>query len=180
MEVCFKLRCLDILNEFAAALPAEQKVCVIDIVFIVSQGSKHTLKSALEVADTFSRNAAMLVVITAINLVKLKLFRHYYVMIVCYIYFTRIIAILIQIMVSFQWIWLYQLLDEVATWIFFVLTGYKFRPASDNPYLQLSQDEDDLEMDAVLTTTGMTEGVKKVKKLSNGVADTKGVQENMA
>lgn len=43
-----------------------------------------------------------------------------------------------------------QLLDEMATLVFFVLTGYKFRPASDNPYLQLSQDdEDDLEMEAV-------------------------------
>ncbi|KFO99063.1 Protein GPR107, partial [Calypte anna] len=86
----------------------------------------------------------------AINLAKLKLFRHYYVMIVCYIYFTRIIAILIKIAVPFQWKWLYQLLDEMATLVFFVLTGYKFRPASDNPYLQLSQDDDDdLEMEAV-------------------------------
>lgn len=41
-----------------------------------------------------------------------------------------------------------QLLDEMATLVFFVLTGCKFRPASDNPYLQLSQ-EDDLEMESV-------------------------------
>lgn len=41
-----------------------------------------------------------------------------------------------------------QLLDETATLVFFVLTGCKFRPASDNPYLQLSQD-DDLEMESV-------------------------------
>uniref|UniRef100_A0ACB8F1B9 Uncharacterized protein n=1 Tax=Sphaerodactylus townsendi TaxID=933632 RepID=A0ACB8F1B9_9SAUR len=86
----------------------------------------------------------------AINLAKLKLFRHYYVMIVCYIYFTRIIAIFIRIAVPFQWKWLYQVLDEMATLVFFILTGYKFRPASDNPYLQLSQDdEDNLDMEAV-------------------------------
>lgn len=42
-----------------------------------------------------------------------------------------------------------QLLDEMATLVFFVLTGYKFRPASDNPYLQLSQEEDDVEMESV-------------------------------
>lgn len=42
-----------------------------------------------------------------------------------------------------------QLLVEVSTLIFFVLTGYKFRPASNNPYLQLPQDEEDVEMDEV-------------------------------
>ncbi|XP_075690751.1 protein GPR107 isoform X1 [Rhinoderma darwinii] len=109
----------------------------------------------------------------AINLAKLKLFRHYYVMIVCFIYFTRIIAFLIKLAVPFQWKWMYQLLDELATFVFFVLTGYKFRPASDNPYLQLPQDEDtdDLEMEAVVTTTGSTEGIKKVKKVLNGSSE---------
>ncbi|MBN3299467.1 GP107 protein, partial [Amia calva] len=88
--------------------------------------------------------------VSAISLAKLKLFRHYYVMIVCYIYFTRIIAILIKFIVPFQWKWLYQLLDELATLVFFVLTGYKFRPASDNPYLLLPlEDEEDLEMEDV-------------------------------
>uniref|UniRef100_H3B815 G protein-coupled receptor 108 n=1 Tax=Latimeria chalumnae TaxID=7897 RepID=H3B815_LATCH len=85
----------------------------------------------------------------AMNLVKLKLFRHYYVMIVCYIYFTRIIAILLKVTVPFQWQWFYELLVEVSTLVFFVLTGYKFQPASNNPYLQLPQDEDNVEMDEV-------------------------------
>uniref|UniRef100_UPI00398EAF11 protein GPR107 n=1 Tax=Pristiophorus japonicus TaxID=55135 RepID=UPI00398EAF11 len=116
----------------------------------------------------------------AINLAKLKLFRHYYVMIVCYIYFTRIIAILIKIIVPFQWKWLYQFLDELATLVFFCLTGYKFRPASDNPYLQLPQNEDDVEMDEVVTTTGMMEGVKKVNQTSNGPAEQRGEQDRVA
>ncbi|NXD75031.1 GP107 protein, partial [Halcyon senegalensis] len=101
--------------------------------------------------------------------------------IVCYIYFTWIIAILIKIAVPFQWKWLYQLLDEMATLVFFVLTGYKFRPASDNPYLQLSQDdEDDLEMEAVVTTSGVMEGMKKVKKVVNGSAEPQGEWESTA
>ncbi|AWP05251.1 putative protein GPR108-like [Scophthalmus maximus] len=85
----------------------------------------------------------------AMNLEKLKLFRHYYVMIVCYIYFTRIIAILLKVTMPFQWQWCYEFLVEVSTLVFFVLTGYKFRPASDNPYLQLPLDEEDVEMDEV-------------------------------
>lgn len=49
----------------------------------------------------------------------------------------------------FWWFFNSQLLDEMATLVFFVLTGYKFRPASDNPYLQLSQEDEDLEMESV-------------------------------
>ncbi|GCB63428.1 hypothetical protein scyTo_0013204, partial [Scyliorhinus torazame] len=116
----------------------------------------------------------------AVNLAKLKLFRHYYVMIVCYIYFTRIIAILIKIIVPFQWKWLYQFLDELATLVFFSLTGYKFRPASDNPYLQLPQNEEDVEMDEVVTTTGIMEGIKKVNQTSNGPAEQRGEQNRVA
>ncbi|XP_054912593.1 protein GPR108 isoform X1 [Poeciliopsis prolifica] len=104
----------------------------------------------------------------AMNLEKLKLFRHYYVMIVCYIYFTRIIAILLKITMPFQWQWCYEFLVEVSTLIFFVLTGYKFRPASNNPYLQLPLDEEDVEMDEVVTESGALEGISKVKKTSNG------------
>ncbi|XP_051993682.1 protein GPR108 [Xyrauchen texanus] len=104
----------------------------------------------------------------AMNLEKLKLFRHYYVMIVCYIYFTRIIAILLRVTVPFQWQWCQEFLVEVSTLIFFVLTGFKFRPASNNPYLQLPQDEEDLEMDEVITESGALEGIQKVKKTSNG------------
>ncbi|KAM6941330.1 protein GPR108 [Lycodopsis pacificus] len=104
----------------------------------------------------------------AMNLEKLKLFRHYYVMIVCYIYFTRIIAILLKVTMPFQWQWCYEFLVEVSTLIFFVLTGYKFRPASNNPYLQLPLDEEDVEMDEVVTESGALEGISKVKKTCNG------------
>ncbi|XP_003407466.1 protein GPR107 isoform X2 [Loxodonta africana] len=116
----------------------------------------------------------------AINLAKLKLFRHYYVLIVCYIYFTRIIAFLLKLAVPFQWKWLYQLLDEMATLVFFVLTGYKFRPASDNPYLQLPQEEDDLEVESVVTTSGVMENMKKVKKVTNGSVEPQGDWEGTA
>ncbi|GAB1301263.1 Protein GPR108 [Apodemus speciosus] len=86
----------------------------------------------------------------AVNLARLKLFRHYYIMVICYIYFTRIIAILLQVAVPFQWQWLYQLLVESSTLAFFMLTGYKFQPAGDNPYLQLPQeDEEDIQMEQV-------------------------------
>ncbi|KAG8516110.1 Protein GPR107, partial [Galemys pyrenaicus] len=170
------------------------------------------------VHQTFTRsfgNRRKRQVLSAISLAKLKLFRHYYVLIVCYIYFTRIIAFLLKLAVPFQWKWLYQLLDEMATLVFFVLTGYKFRPASDNPYLQLSQEDDDLEMESVsasapavllqsgparlplpnslwdaafapslrlslVTTSGVMENVKKVKKVTNGSVEPQGSREGTA
>ncbi|XP_051685262.1 protein GPR108 isoform X1 [Oryctolagus cuniculus] len=105
----------------------------------------------------------------AVNLAKLKLFRHYYVMVICYIYFTRIIAILLRVAVPFQWQWLYQLLVEGSTLAFFVLTGYKFQPAGNNPYLQLPQeDEEDVQMEQVMTDSGFREGLSKVNKTTSG------------
>ncbi|XP_003460777.1 protein GPR108 isoform X2 [Cavia porcellus] len=101
----------------------------------------------------------------AVNLAKLKLFRHYYVLVICYVYFTRIIAILLRVAVPFQWQWLYQLLVEGSTLAFFVLTGYKFQPAGDNPYLQLPQEaEEDIQTEQVMTDSGFREGLSKVKK----------------
>ncbi|OTF81715.1 seven transmembrane receptor-like protein [Euroglyphus maynei] len=81
----------------------------------------------------------------AINLKKLQLFRFFYVMIVFYIYFTRIIVYLVKITVPFNYEWLAQFFQHSATLIFFILTGYHFQPITSNPYYQLLQDE--IEMD---------------------------------
>ena len=56
-----------------------------------------------------------------------------------------------QMTVPFRYEWLNDMFREIGTLVFFVVTGYKFRPASDNPYLQvpLDSDEEDIEMDEV-------------------------------
>lgn len=46
--------------------------------------------------------------------------------------------------VPFQYEWLDEMFREMATYVFFALTGYKFRPASANPYFTVTN-EDDLE-----------------------------------
>lgn len=52
--------------------------------------------------------------------------------------------------VPFKYEWLYDLFRELATIVFFIVTAYKFKPATDNPYLQVpSEDEEELEMDEV-------------------------------
>jgi energy-coupling factor transporter transmembrane protein EcfT len=74
------------------------------------------------------------------SLVKLQLFRQFYVMVVVYIYFTRIVVFLLAATVPFYLLWLGPLSTEVATLLFFVITGYKFRPAEDNPYLPVTSE----------------------------------------
>ncbi|XP_049884726.1 protein GPR107 [Pectinophora gossypiella] len=98
----------------------------------------------------------------AINLRKLKLFRHFYIMVVCYIYFTRIIVSLLKITVPFQYSWIDEMFREMATFVFFVMTGYKFRPAAANPYFTPTQLDDD--EPEVLSEIGVLEGVTKVSR----------------
>lgn len=103
----------------------------------------------------------------AINLRKLKLFRQFYIMIVCYIYFTRIIVYLLKMTVAFQYAWLDEMFHEMATYVFFVLTAYKFRPTSSHPYFSVrNMDDDEVE---VLTESGLTEGLHRTKALNRTV-----------
>ena len=43
--------------------------------------------------------------------------------------------------IPFYLLWLGPCATETATLIFFVLTGYKFRPTLDNPYLPVSSED---------------------------------------
>lgn len=62
-------------------------------------------------------------------------------MVIVYIYFTRIAVYLLAATIPFYLLWLGPLATESATFIFFVVTGYEFRPAVDNPYLKLSTED---------------------------------------
>jgi hypothetical protein len=75
------------------------------------------------------------------NMEKLKLFREFYLLVVTYIYFTRIIVFLLDATLPFTLVWLGEFFTEVATLIFWGVTGYKFRPVPDNPYLSLEEEE---------------------------------------
>lgn len=106
----------------------------------------------------------------AINLKKLKLFRQFYIMIVCYIYFTRIIVYLLKITVAFQYTWLDEMFREMATFVFFVMTGYKFRPVPQHPYFSMGDESDDDDEVEILTQTGLTQGLSKLTNRSQAPA----------
>lgn len=75
------------------------------------------------------------------NLAKLQLFREFYIMVVTYVYFTRIVVYLLEATIPFYLYWFGELFTELATFLFFIITGYKFRPMPDNPYFHVPTDE---------------------------------------
>jgi len=82
------------------------------------------------------------------NLQKLKLFRQFYLIVVSYIYFTRIIIFLLDATLPFKLVWMGEMFSELAALSFFSIVGYKFRPSEDNPYFKLDVgDEDAIRME---------------------------------
>ncbi|XP_025418598.1 protein GPR107 [Sipha flava] len=104
----------------------------------------------------------------AINLRKLKLFQQFYVMLVSYIYFTRILIYMLRMTVPFHLQWLNEFSKETATFVFFVMTGYKFRPTNANPYFQVASDVDDDDTDIVISHFGSGVNNRSRKKASTG------------
>ncbi|VDM75592.1 unnamed protein product [Strongylus vulgaris] len=94
----------------------------------------------------------------AFNLEKLRLFRHFYMIVISYVYLTRVIKLLLQYALPFDQEWITDAIVECSTLVFFILVGILFRPQPANPYLKLSQDVDEDE-DISLTQNGLLEGV---------------------
>lgn len=112
-------------------------ICCCAILFPIVWSIKHLR----EAAHTDGKSAR--------NVVKLTLFRQFYVMVVSYIYFTRIVVYLLKSTTPYQYVWLSDAAGELATLAFYCITGYLFRPASDNPYFALEpEEEEESEMDA--------------------------------
>jgi hypothetical protein len=94
-----------------------------------------------------------------INLQKLVQFRSFYLSVVTYIYVTRIALFLLAASLPYNATWISVVVGEGAALVFFTLTGYRFRPLDQNPYLEVSTridsldefglDDDDLEIQGV-------------------------------
>jgi len=90
---------------------------------------------------------------------KLMLFRQFYVMVIVYVYFTRILVFLVATLLTFKHAWLSSFFNEGGTLVFYTTVGYKFRPKKQNPYLELRQlddsdDDDDESLDSELGSRG--------------------------
>lgn len=85
----------------------------------------------------------------AVNLVKLTLFRQYYIVVICYIYFTRVVVYALETITSYKYMWTSVVASELATLGFYLFTGYKFRPEVHNPYFVVDDEEEEAAAEAL-------------------------------
>lgn len=72
---------------------------------------------------------------------KLRLFRSFYLLVVAYIYSTRILVYLFSTMLDYRHLWVQHFVVELVTLAFYVTVGCMFRPMTENPYLSVGQRE---------------------------------------
>uniref|UniRef100_A0A5B7BKF9 Protein GPR107-like n=1 Tax=Davidia involucrata TaxID=16924 RepID=A0A5B7BKF9_DAVIN len=85
----------------------------------------------------------------AVNLMKLTLFRQYYIVVICYIYFTRVVVYALETITSYRYQWTSVVAGELVTLAFYVFTAYNFRPKVHNPYFALDDDEEEAAAEAL-------------------------------
>ena len=76
------------------------------------------------------------------NLQQLQHFRFFYVLVVSFVYVTRIIKYLLDATLPYKLLWLSTLISELSTLVFYILSGHLFRPIPENPYFRLDTHED--------------------------------------
>ncbi|KAK2981932.1 hypothetical protein RJ640_019152 [Escallonia rubra] len=85
----------------------------------------------------------------AVNLLKLTLFRQYYIVVICYIYFTRVVVYALETITSYRYLWTSVVAGELATLAFYVFTGLKFKPEAHNPYFVVDDEEEEAAAEAL-------------------------------
>lgn len=110
----------------------------------------------------------------AVSLKKLRLFRRFYVLMIAYIYLTRIIIYFMESTMPFRHRWVTALLTELLTLSMYLITGSMFSPNEHNEYIKLAKaDEDEgervdgresFELQNVATHSAPGEGVRKVNR----------------
>jgi hypothetical protein len=104
-------------------------ICCCAVLFPIVWSIKHLR----EASQTDGKAAA--------NLEKLTLFRQFYVLVVSYIYFTRIIVYLLKSTTPYQYAWISDAAECLATLAFYLITGYKFKPYGENPYFHVGDSD---------------------------------------
>ncbi|KAL6651015.1 hypothetical protein ACP70R_009940 [Stipagrostis hirtigluma subsp. patula] len=77
------------------------------------------------------------------NLKKLTLFKQFYLVVVCYLYFTRIAVSAFAAVLSYKFQWVVNVSVESACLAFYIFVFYNFQPVEKNPYLYVGEEEEE-------------------------------------
>jgi hypothetical protein len=78
------------------------------------------------------------------NLAKLILFRRFYIVVVGYLCFTRIVAFSLRTIVVYKYQWVSNAAEETASFAFFIIMFYIFRPVEKNECFVLDEKEEEV------------------------------------
>lgn len=77
------------------------------------------------------------------NLAKLTLFRQFYIVVIGYLYFTRIVVFALRTIAAYKYQWVASAAEEIASLAFYAVMFYMFRPAEKNEYFALDDEEEE-------------------------------------
>ncbi|XVF06467.1 hypothetical protein REPUB_Repub06bG0050600 [Reevesia pubescens] len=76
------------------------------------------------------------------NLEKLTLFKQFYLVVIGYLYFTRILVSAVGAFLNYRFEWFITVLEEGASLVFYAFIFYNFQPMEKNPYLLINDEEE--------------------------------------
>ncbi|KAG7630614.1 Lung seven transmembrane receptor-like [Arabidopsis suecica] len=77
------------------------------------------------------------------NLAKLTLFRQFYIVVIGYLYFTRIVVFALKTIAAYKYRWVSNAAEEIASLAFYMLMFYMFRPVEKNEYFVIDEEEEE-------------------------------------
>ncbi|GJY88441.1 GPR107-like protein [Tanacetum coccineum] len=83
------------------------------------------------------------------TLAKLTLFRKFYILVIGYLYFTRIIVFALETIAVYNYQWVATAAEELASIAFYMVMFYMFRPIASNEYF-IIDDEEEVAAEVVL------------------------------
>lgn len=78
------------------------------------------------------------------NLAKLTLFRQFYIVVIGYLYFTRIIVFALRTIAAYKYQWVSNAAEEIASVVFYTVMFFMFRPVERNEYFVLDDEEEEV------------------------------------
>ncbi|KAL3839588.1 hypothetical protein ACJIZ3_024179 [Penstemon smallii] len=77
------------------------------------------------------------------NLAKLTLFRQFYIVVIGYLYFTRIVVFALRTIAAYKYQWVANAAEEIASLAFYAVIFYMFRPVEKNEYFVLDEEDEE-------------------------------------